>query len=76
MCKSSKLSKVGIQMANYYMDKIGEIVGAQEILETCDQNGIRHQGYGAIYKRFKELLKVHEEVLESVICQIHTMCQL
>lgn len=57
MCESSKLSSVGIQMANQYLDRIGKSVGPNDILETCDRNGITHAGYGAIYKKFKGAIK-------------------
>jgi len=53
MCESSKLSAVGIRMANFYLDKIGENVGANEICETMDRNGITQVGYVAVYKQFK-----------------------
>ena len=53
MCKSSKMTSVRIHMANHYLDQIGKSVGANEILETCDRNGITNAGYGAIYKEFK-----------------------
>lgn len=53
MCESSKLSAVGIRMANFYLDKIGENVGANEICETMDRNGITQAGYAAVYKQFK-----------------------
>jgi len=36
MCTSTKLSLVGVRMANYYMQKIGDNVQANDILETCD----------------------------------------
>jgi hypothetical protein len=57
MCESTQMNAVGVRMANYYMDKIGEKIGANEILETCDRNGITHRGYGAIYKQFKGAAK-------------------
>ena len=53
MCESSKLSAVGIHMANFYLDKIGENVGANEICEAMDRNGITQVGYAAVYKQFK-----------------------
>ena len=53
MCESSKLSTIGVRMAIYYLDQIGKSVGPNDILETCDRNGITHAGYGAIYKKFK-----------------------
>ena len=53
MCESSKMTSVGIHMANHYLDQIGKSVGANEILETCDRNGITNAGYSAIYKKFK-----------------------
>lgn len=51
MCESAKSKSVGVHMANYYMNKIGSKVGAPEILETCDPNGITQSGYRAIYKK-------------------------
>jgi len=53
MCESSKLSIVGIRMANFYLDKIGESVGSNEVCETMDQNGITQASYAAVYKQFK-----------------------
>jgi hypothetical protein len=53
MCESSKLSAVGIRMANFYLEKIGENVGANEICETMDRNGITQASYAAVYKQFK-----------------------
>lgn len=58
ICEDPKLSVIGVRMANYYLNKIGEQVGATDILETCDRNGITHSGYGAIYKRFKGAARV------------------
>jgi len=40
MCESSKLNTIGIRMANFYLDKIGDTVGTNEICETMDRNVI------------------------------------
>jgi hypothetical protein len=45
-------------MANFYLDKIGENVGANEICETMDRNGITKPGYAAVYKQFKGATRV------------------
>jgi len=57
LCESPKLRLVGVRMANHYMNKIGSNVGAPEILETCDLNGITQSGYRAIYKKFSGTVK-------------------
>lgn len=31
---------IGVRMANYYLNKIGEKVGTRSILQTCDESGI------------------------------------
>lgn len=53
MMNCSKLNKVGVRMFNHYLEKIGSKIGPAKILESCDRNGIIHQGYDAIYKDFK-----------------------
>jgi len=47
LCKPSKMSIVGIQMANHYLDQIGKTVGPNYILEIYDWNSIIHVGYGS-----------------------------
>lgn len=52
-----KLSKQGVRLANQYMQKIGEKMRPEHILETCDRNAITHNGYSALYKRFNGAVK-------------------
>ena len=52
-----KLSKQGVRIANQYMQKIGEKMRPEHILETCDRNAITHNGYSALYKRFNGAVK-------------------
>ena len=57
LLESPKLSHVGTRMPNHYLEKIGKSVRLENILETCDRNGITHFGYDAIYKSFKGVVK-------------------
>jgi len=57
LLESPKLSHVGTRMVNHYLEKIGKSMGPENILETCDRNGITHSGYGAIYKNFRSAVK-------------------
>jgi hypothetical protein len=58
ICEDPKLESVGVNMTNKYLNKIGERVRPCDVLETCDRNGITHNGYEAIYKRFKGAARV------------------
>lgn len=58
ICEDPKLESVGVNMTNKYLNKIGERVRPCDVLETCDRNGITHNGYEAIYKRFKGVARV------------------
>ena len=58
ICKTTRMNKVGVGIANEYMDKIGESIGPHEIVETMDYNGITQNGYAAVYKRFQSAVKV------------------
>lgn len=40
-------------MANEYLQKVRKSVGAQAILQTCDETGITQRGYKSMYKKFK-----------------------
>lgn len=53
LISSPALHQTGVQMANYYLNKIGDVVGSHEILQTLDENGITQKGYRAIFKKFK-----------------------
>lgn len=44
---------VGVRMANFYLNKIGEKVGTRSVLQTCDESGITQAGYNSFYKKFK-----------------------
>ena len=52
-----KLIKQGVRIANQYMEKIGEKMLPEHILETCDRNAITYSGYSALYKRFSGAVK-------------------
>jgi len=53
MISSPQLASTATKATNQYLQKIGQSVGPHAILETCDQTGITHRGYQAIYKKFK-----------------------
>jgi len=57
MMNCSKLNFIGVRMFNHYLQQIGSKIGPATILETCDKNGITLQGYDAIYKDFKGVVK-------------------
>ena len=63
ICKTTRMNKVGVGIANEYMDKIGESIGPEEIVETMDYNGITQNGYAAVYKRFQSAAKVSNKGL-------------
>ena len=69
MLESPRMTFVGKKMINYYLDKIGENVGPEKILETCDRNGITCNGYGAIYKNLKGAVQELEREFELDACQ-------
>jgi hypothetical protein len=54
MLQSPRLNMVGSRIAKHYLEKIGQHVGPEQIVETCDRSGITQSGYGAIYKTFKK----------------------
>lgn len=56
--KNRALGSVVIDNANECLEKIGSECGAQEILATCDRNGITQRGYSALYQRFKKGVRV------------------
>jgi len=53
ICEDPRLEEVYVNMTNKYLNKIGKHVLSCDILETCDRNGITHNGYDTIYKQFK-----------------------
>jgi len=40
ICTAIKMNKVGVKIANQYMDKIGENIGPSNIIEMMDYNSI------------------------------------
>ena len=58
ICKTTRMNKVGVGIANEYLDKIGESIGPHEIVEVMDYNDITQNGYAAVYKRFQSAVKV------------------
>lgn len=58
ICTTAKMNKVGVDIANQYMDKIGESIGPSEVVETMDYNGITQTGHAAVFKRFQSAAKV------------------
>ena len=57
MLETPKMTVVGEAIVNQYLDKIGKLVSAAKILETCDRSGIVVDGYSAVYKTFKGAVK-------------------
>lgn len=57
MLETPKMTVVGEAIVNQYLDKIGKLVSAAKILETCDRSGITVDGYSAVYKTFKGAVK-------------------
>ena len=45
ICEDPKLESIGVNMINKYLNKIGERVRPCDVLETCDRNGITHNGH-------------------------------
>jgi len=58
MCESRKLTNVGVKMANHYLHKIGQNIGALDIYEIMDKNGIIQLVYSTMYKIFKGTTKL------------------
>jgi hypothetical protein len=53
MLKSPTMQSMGTDITNQYLDKIGQEVGAHEILACCDRNGVTQNRFNAIYKSFR-----------------------
>jgi len=53
MISSSKFTSAATKKTNEYLQNIGQSVGPQPILETCDQTGITQRGYQAMFKKLK-----------------------
>lgn len=47
------MGHVETKIANNVLKSIGDSVGPDKILAACDQAGVSHRGYGAIYKAVK-----------------------
>jgi hypothetical protein len=47
-----------MKMANQYFNEIDKSIGANEIIETCDRNGITQGRYATIYMKFKDFAKI------------------
>jgi len=58
MCESSKMTNIGVKMANHYFHKISQNMRAYDICEIIDKNGITLLAYSIVYKKFRGAAKL------------------
>ena len=61
------MGHVETKIANNVLKSIGKRVGADKILAACDQVGVSHRGYGAIYKAVRGPIAVLNKDIKASI---------
>ena len=58
LLQDPKMIPVEEKLVNRYFDKIGEIMGPENVLIICDRNSIIQNGYATYHKKFSSTVKV------------------
>jgi hypothetical protein len=61
------MGHVETKIANKVLKSIGDSVGPDKILAACDQAGVSHRGYGAIYKAVKGPIELLNKDIKAKI---------
>ena len=76
MCKSSKLSKLEFKWPTTTWIRLERLLEYKRFLKLVTEMKLRMKDMVPSTSALKEMLKVHQEVLELVVCQIYIVYQL